>query len=163
MTAITSTRLIHDDGPDFWFEQQNDPVAVVGSGFTITKAEVHGGVTQQTFPRLVANFLTSQYMMGIQYGPSPYTPVPLNVDTIVDDNTFIFVETLPSNANSAAWSNEADTGGYLSQVNVQRQAFRQILVPPGESYEVWFSVGPNIDLSLLLGFRRFISVRLWVE
>lgn len=163
MTAITSTRLIHDDGPDWFLEQQDDPIALIGSGFTITKVKVHGGISLQTTPLTVDRFQASQYMMGIQYGPNPYTPVPLNVDTAIDGNLFIFAETIPSWSNSAAWSNEADTGGYMTQLNVKYRAFRQIVVPDGPGYKFWFSVGPNIDISLLLGFRRFVTVRLWVE
>jgi len=163
MTAITSTRLLHDDGPDWFLEQQDDPIALIDSGFTITKTEVRGGISLQTFPLTVDGFVPSQYMMGIQYGPEPYTPVPLNTDPTIDDNLWVFAETIPSNANSPAWSDETKTGGYMQQVNVDRTDYRQIVVPPGVAYKFWFSVGPNIDISLLLGFRRFLSVRLWVE
>ena len=163
MTAVTSTRLLHDDGADFFFEQEDEPIAVVGSGFTVTKFEVRGGISLQTFALTVDDFVPSQYIMAIQYGPDPYTPVPVNLDTAVDSNLFVFAETIPSNANSPSWSNEADTGGYMMQLNVDRTDYRQILVPDGISYQFYFSVGPNIDGSLLLGFRRFVSVRMWLE
>lgn len=162
MTAQTSTRIMRDDTGDWVFEQTNTGIAELGSGFTATKFEVRGGISLQVTPMTVDRWDYCQIMLGIQYGPSGYTPITMTLGSAIDISQWVFVETLPSMGALPTWSDETLTGGRMNNMNVDRTDFRQLLVP-GSGYDFYLSVASNVTIDFLTGYRAYLTARMWFE